>query len=176
MQRTLFPLVCLVLGWFLGQDKPSGTDGSVPADPLASLAPYVGGEWVAATFPAGSLTDIQRFEWICAKKFLRNTHEVQDSTGKVVYSGETIYGYDVPTQTLRWWYFNATGGWIDGTVALEDDGTLAHEGTNHAPPGQPARVRSSSKLDGEHWTSTTWFEKDGAWKVERELEYRKKPR
>ncbi len=168
MSKIAGLVVCVVLAWGLGQRAPPAEDG-----PLAPLAKLVGPEWIA-TFPNGKLTDTQRFEWICAKKFLRNPHQVKDASGQVVYEGETIYGYDRASKSLRWWYFNATGGWIEGTITLEDDGSLLFEGQNHAPDQTP-RVRSSSLLEDERWTATTWFEKDGEWQVERELEFRRKP-
>ncbi|MSR48065.1 MAG: hypothetical protein EXS13_13575 [Planctomycetes bacterium] len=140
--------------------QPAARLGSLVADtvavddPLAPLEPFTAHDWVA-TFPNGKLTDTQRYEWMLGKKFLRNPHQVRDADGKVVYEGETIYGFDAATKALRWWYFNATGGWIDGTVAEEPDGTLLFEGVNHAGSNQTAKVRSTSLFEGEQWTSTT---------------------
>jgi len=165
--RYLVSIVaCVVLG---GIGSQAAQD---PANPLEVLAEFVGPEWVA-TFPDGKLTDTQRFDWMFGGKFLRNPHQVKDAQGKVVYEGETIYGFDARQQVLRWWYFNATGGFIEGTVKIEDDGTLVFEGENHAAKSQIAKVRSSSRLAApDHWLSTTWFWRDGRWDVERELEFR----
>jgi len=140
------------------------------AGPLALLEPLTAHEWVAP-FPNGKLTDTQRFEWMYGRKFLRNPHQVKDASGKVVYEGETIYGFDAAKGAVRWWYFNATGGFIDGTVGEEPDGTLLFEGENHAGKQQTAKVRTTSLVDGDRWTSTTWFWRDGDWKQERVLEF-----
>lgn len=105
-------------------------------------------------------------------KFLRNVHRVSDEQGRVVYEGETVYGWDPAAKQFRWWYFNSTGGWIDGTVAVEKDGTLVFDGDNHGGPGQTARVRSSASFDAQgKLHAKTWFAKDGDWKLERELVY-----
>jgi hypothetical protein len=168
--RTLLALVtCFFLGWSVSS-RTSQVTGEAPG-PLAPLAPLVGRTWIT-TFPNGALTDTQRFEWMYGRKFVRNPHQVKDAAGQVVYEGETIYGWDAGAGELRWWYFNATGGWIDGTVAVEDDGTLVFEGENHGGTGQTAKVRSSAHFEGDdRWLSTTWFWRDGEWQVERELEF-----
>jgi outer membrane protein assembly factor BamB len=145
-------------------------DAKPDAGPLAVLEPLAAHKWVAP-FPNGRLTDTQRFEWMYGRKFLRNPHQVKDASGKVVYEGETIYGFDEATGAVRWWYFNATGGFIEGTVVEEPDGTLVFEGENHAAKQQTAKVRSTSLVDGDAWRSTTWFWKDGEWKPERELRF-----
>lgn len=169
-------LSALVLGGAVGAAlaSPASPDAlreqaaAKSADPLAPLAPLADHAWEAA-FPDGKLTDRQQFEWLYGRKFLRNPHQVRDASGQVVYSGETIYGWDASAATIRWWYFNATGGWIDGTVTVEADGALRFDGDNHAGAGQPAKVRSSSRFEGDLWISTTWFERDGVWKQEREM-------
>ncbi len=143
------------------------------ADPLAVMEPFVGRDWIAK-FPTGGLTDTQHYEWMFGRKFLRNVHHVRDAAGHVVYEGETIYGFDAATAAIRWWYFNATGGYIDGTVVEEADGTLLFEGVNHAGKQQTAKVRSTSCFEEDGFTSTTWFWRDGDWKVERELIFSEK--
>jgi hypothetical protein len=138
---------------------------------LATLAPLCGRTWVAQ-FAEGGFSDTQTYEPILGGQFVRNAHAVADANGKVVYSGETVYGWDAPTSTLRWWYFNATGGWIDGTIERAADGSLVFDGTNHAGGNQTARVRSSARFDARgRQLVTTWFWRDGAWVPERELVY-----
>ena len=174
--RTLLVLAAgLALGWLAAaRPAPAAARAQAGPDPLAPLAPLVAREWIA-TFPNG-LTDTQSSQWLYGRKFIRNPHQVRDASGKVVYEGETIYGWDAGAKELRWWYFNATGGWIDGTVTVEEDGTLLFEGTNHGGPGQTAKVRSTTSFaEPERWLATTWFWKDGAWVPERELEFRPKP-
>lgn len=169
----LLPIVSLLaaLGGGIALRSTSAETQQAPAaDPLALLEPLVGREWIA-DMPGGKFTDTQRFDWMYGRKFVRNPHQVRDAAGKVVYEGETIYGYDAAAKQLRWWYFNATGGFLVGTVIEQPDGTLLFEGENHAAPGQTAKVRSSSRIEEEEWISTTWFWRDGEWKVEREMTF-----
>lgn len=151
-----------------GDDDEAGLHAS-----LRALAPLVGGEWKTA-FPNG-MTDVQRFEPMVAGRFLRNVHEVRDTQGKVVYEGETVYGAGSEEDgSLRWWYFNSTGGWIDGTIVPGAGGTFDYEGENHAPSGQTDRVRGRFELDelaAGRFKSLTWFWRDGDWHLERELVY-----
>ncbi|TAJ24731.1 MAG: hypothetical protein EPO68_01095 [Planctomycetota bacterium] len=159
------PLACKAL-----DPRPSAPAPALRSE-LAPLAPMCGRTWVAQ-FPKGGLSDTQTYEPLLGGQFIRNEHAVADASGKVVYSGETIYGWDAPTSTLRWWYFNATGGWIDGTIERAADGSLVFDGVNHAGGTQTAKVRSSSKFDADgRQLVTTWFWRDGAWVPERELVY-----
>lgn len=128
---------------------------------LADLASLVGGPW-RGTFPDGETTDVQRFEWMLDGHFLRNTHEVINADGKVVYAGETVYGWDLKSESIHWWYFNTTGGYLTGSL-VESEGRWLAEGVNHGPEGQTARVRSELELGDGRWTSTSFFLKDGAW-------------
>ncbi len=105
-----------------------------PSQPLGQLAifsPLVGRDWVAE-FPGNNVTDTQRFEWVLGARFLRNVHHVR-AGGKVVYEGETIYAWDQRAQRIVWWYWNSTGGYVTGTIAIREDGAIATEGENHGP-------------------------------------------
>lgn len=128
---------------------------------LAGLASLVGGAW-RGTFPDGKTTDVQRFDWMLGGHFLRNTHEVINADGQVVYAGETVYGWDRQSESIHWWYFNTTGGYLTGTM-VESEGRWLAEGVNHGPEGQTARVRSELELGEGRWTSTSFFLKDGEW-------------
>jgi hypothetical protein len=138
-------------------------DGSArqPLGQLALFSPLVGREWVAA-FPGNDITDTQRFEWVLGGKFLRNVHHVRAS-GKVVYEGETIYAWDQRAQRIVWWYWNSTGGYVVGTIAVREDGTLVADGENHGSADQIDRVRSTIRIGTDEWTSVGTQQRGGQW-------------
>lgn len=131
----------------------------------ARLAPFnrlVGTVWVGA-FPGTELIDEQEFEWVFEGRFLRNLHRVKNGEGAVVYQGETIYAWDVTTDTLVWWYWNSTGGFVTGTLSQTEDG-WSFDGINHAPPPQPAEVKGLFRLiDPDTWESVQYFMSEDGW-------------
>ena len=135
-----------------------------PSQPLGQLAifsPLVGRDWVAE-FPGNNVTDTQRFEWVLGARFLRNVHHVR-AGGKVVYEGETIYAWDQRAQRIVWWYWNSTGGYVVGTIAIREDGAIATEGENHGAVDQLDRVRSVVRIGTDEWTSAGAQERAGKW-------------
>ncbi|MCK6446445.1 MAG: hypothetical protein L6Q99_08655 [Planctomycetes bacterium] len=174
-----FAVTLFVLASFVGcaapgrSPTPSAAASVEPVTPIAELAPFaplVGGTW-SAPFN-DKVHDEQCFEWVYGGKFLRNLHWVKDTTGKVVYEGETIYAFDPRERELVWWYWNATGGFIVGTAQWS--GMHAEfVGENHAPGTQTERVRSTADLGDGEWTSTGWFWKDGAWVEQGKRTYRR---
>jgi hypothetical protein len=134
---------------------------SQPLGQLAIFSPLVGREWVSA-FPGNDVTDTQRFEWALGARFLRNVHHVR-SGGKVLYEGETIYAWDQRAQRIVWWYWNSTGGYVVGTVALREDGALVVEGENHGAADQADRVRTVIRIGAEQWTSAGAQQRAGKW-------------
>src|SRR5262245_31605183 len=118
--RTLF--VALVLSVPLVAAFQGDKSAPAAVEPLEQLRPFAGlagQSWVAA-LPGGKLTDTQTWTWAYGGKFLRSVHEVRDGDGKTVYGGETIYAWDAREEHLVWWYFNATGGFVEGTLMPED--------------------------------------------------------
>jgi hypothetical protein len=140
-------LLCAAL-W--AQDKPATPAGTAPGK-LDAFAPLVGHDWTAP-LPKGNLTDTQRFEGMYGKKFIRNTHEVKTATGEVVYEGETIYAWDARSDRIVWWYWNASGGYLEGTASIGADGTISTEGENHGDRKQLDRTRSTIHITGDAWT------------------------
>ena len=171
--RTL--LLTLLLG------LSSLPEGAVPApaDPIPALRPLaalVGPKWVA-DFPGGKLSDTQIWSWAYDGKFLRSVHEVKDAEGRVVYGGETIYGWDARAERLSWFYFNATGGIVTGTLEPDDEalgeaGRWRVAGENHGPADQLQEVRGLMAIEEGGWSSTSFALKDGEWREQAKLVFR----
>lgn len=154
----------------LGGQVAGNASAAQPIGQLALFSPLVGREWVAE-FPGDSVTDTQRFEWALGAKFLRNVHHVRTS-GKVVYEGETIYAWDQRAQRIVWWYWNSTGGYVVGTIAIREDGALVAEGENHGAADQLDRVRTVIRIGTDQWTSAGAQERDGKWTEQPPRTYR----
>ncbi len=138
---------------------------------LDAFAPLIGRNWTAP-LPNGVLMDTQRFEWLYGRKFVRNTHAVKNAKGEVVYDGETVYAWDERAGRIVWWYWNASGGYLEGTASVGADGAITTEGQNHGGAGQLDRTRSTMRMSGETWTFTPSFEKDRVWHSEPARTYR----
>ncbi len=181
-------LVVAALGAF-GCSSPGLGGPAKPASPppavspvtlssaLAPLTPLIG-EWTA-DFPNG-MTDTKRFEPMVGGTFLRSVHWVTDAEGRVVYEGESIYGPDPEADpasgAMLWWYFNATGGWMHGTLVVRGDGTLLFDGDNHATGNQTPRVMVIIDLDevaAGRYSNKSWSWHEGRWVAEGELAYRR---
>lgn len=144
-----------------------------PIPQLQAFAALVGPTWVGE-FPGGTVIDEQEFEWVFGGRFLRNVHRVINADGAVVYEGETIYAWDPKQETIVWWYWNATGGHIVGTMAKTTEGWM-FEGVNHAPPPQPDKVRGLFRLRSEReWQSVQYFPSEGGWKERFTITFRPK--
>lgn len=128
-----------------------------PTKELQPFASLVGKVWVGE-FPGGNMIDEQKFEWIFGGRFLRAVHKaVNTSDGATVYEGETIFAWHPGGKTIVWWYFNATGGFITGTITQADDGWV-FEGINHSPPPQPQKVRGVWRIkSASEWESVQYF-------------------
>ncbi len=154
-----FVVLC---GALLAQGQAATTPVTAPGK-LDAFAPLIGRDWTAP-LPNGVLTDTQRFEWMFGKKFVRNTHEVKTAKGEVVYEGETIYAWDARAGGIVWWYWNASGGYVEGTATIGADGAISIEGQNHGGGDQLDRIRSTIRVNGDTWSFAPSYEKDGAWK------------
>ena len=144
-----------------------------PLGQLAIFSPLVGRDWVAE-FPGNNVTDTQRFEWALGARFLRNVHHVR-AGGKVVYEGETIYAWDQRAQRIVWWYWNSTGGYVVGTIAIREDRAIVADGENHGAADQLDRVRSVMRIGANEWTSVGAQERDGKWTDQPVRTYRPAP-
>ena len=160
-------LLCAAL-W--AQDKPSTPAAAAPGK-LDAFAPLIGRDWTAP-LPNGNLTDTQRFEWMYGKKFVRNTHFVKTTKGEVVYEGETVYAWDARSARIVWWYWNASGGYLEGTASIGADGAITTEGQNHGDASQLDRTRSTIRIIADGWTFSPSYEKDRVWKSEPSRTYR----
>ena len=128
-----------------------------------------------ADFPGGKLSDTQIWSWAYDGKFLRSVHEVKDAEGRVVYGGETIYGWDAREERLTWFYFNATGGIVTGTLEPDVEGGEGRwrvAGENHGPAEQLQEVRGLMAIEGDGWSSTSFALKDGEWREQAKLVFR----
>jgi uncharacterized protein YndB with AHSA1/START domain len=150
--------------------KPAAASGAASCK-LDAFAPLVGRDWTAP-LPKGNLTDTQRFEWIYGKKFIRNSHAVKTAKGEVVYEGETVYAWDARAGRIVWWYWNASGGYLEGTASIGDDGTIITEGQNHGGANQLDRTRSTMRITADAWTFAPSYEKDRVWNSEPMRTYR----
>jgi hypothetical protein len=165
-----FALAVPLAAAFQTRDEPAPAAVD-PAEPLRPLAGLVGHPWVA-DFPSGKLTDTQTWTWVYGGKFLRSVHEVRDAEGRVVYGGETIYAWDAREQVLAWWYINATGGFVEGTLEPDGDGRYRIEGLNHGPASQKPQVHGLLEIGADGWSSTSLELKDGEWRESNRLEFR----
>lgn len=170
MMERLFTVVVLLCAGLLAQDKAAPTAGGAPSK-MEAFAPLIGRDWVA---PLGNanLTDTQRFEWVYGKRFVRNTHLVKTAKGDVVYEGETIYAWDARGSRIVWWYWNSSGGYLEGSASVGADGAINTEGQNHGDAKQLDRTRSTIRISADGWTFTPAFEKDGVWKTEAARTYK----
>ena len=159
-------LLCVAL-W--AQDKQS-TPAAAPGK-LDGFAPLIGRDWTAP-LPNGNLTDTQRFEWMYGKKFVRNTHLVKTTKGEVVYEGETVYAWDARSGRIVWWYWNASGSYLEGTASIGADGAITTEGQNHGDASQLDRTRSTIRITADGWTFTPSYEKDRVWNSQPSRTYR----
>jgi hypothetical protein len=174
--RTLL----LTLSLLLSPNAAPEDKAPAPADPIPALRPLaalVGPKWVA-DFPGGKLSDTQIWSWAYDGKFLRSVHEVKDAEGRVVYGGETIYGWDAREEHLTWFYFNATGGIVTGTLEPDvpdvegSEGRWRIAGENHGPADQLQEVRGLMAIEGDGWSSTSFALKDGEWREQAKLVFR----
>ena len=92
---------------------------ATPSPPFAPMQFLVDRCWTA-TLPDGRARDTHCFAWLYPGHFLRDTHVVCVD-GRPAYSGETTYGLEPGTGTLRWRYLSVLGMTMDGHVAAQGD-------------------------------------------------------
>lgn len=101
-----------------------GQEDSVAQERFAPVAELTGHCWLG-TFPDSEARDLHCWEWVLDGGFVRDRHRVTGSGNS--YAGETFYGWDAASGTLRFWYFNTLGGVSTGTVESAGDRWLFRE-------------------------------------------------
>ena len=150
MKPTLASLLALVLG-----------GGALAAEaPLAPLARLEGHCW-QGEFAEGGSWDRHCFAWAYDGQFLRDTHVVTGKRGP--YGGETLYRFDASTKRIVYHYFDATGGYSEGTV--EPAGAeLKFPEELYQNAGQTRVLRTIWRFDGEdRYAAVTEESRDGRW-------------
>jgi uncharacterized protein YndB with AHSA1/START domain len=90
-----------------------------PSKSLEPLAFLVGHCW-RGEFKARAQTDTHCFDSIYGGRHVRDRHEVKDSSGKVTYSGETLYSWDAKLGRVEYTYVASDGGVSRGSMAPKD--------------------------------------------------------
>jgi hypothetical protein len=146
--------------------------GTVAADdafaPFAPIAPLVGHCWRAPMDQPG-MHDLQCFEWMFERKFVRNTHVVTNP--QPIYSGETIYRHDPDAKQLGFHYFTSTGALSQGHLHPTENGYLIPE-THVGADGKRTELRSRFEiLDATHFRVRTEILEGEAWGIRGERLY-----
>ena len=89
---------------------------SEPLQPMAFLA----GQCWSGPVAGGKHIDTHCFEPMHGGRHLRDRHEVKDASGKVVYGGETIYGWNGKTKRVEYAYFSSDGAVSYGSMVPKD--------------------------------------------------------
>lgn len=138
------------------------------ADRFAPIAPLVGHCWRAPMSEPG-MVDLQCFEWMFERQFVRNTHVV--SNPKPIYSGETIFRYDPDAKQLGFHYFTSTGALSQGHLQPTEQGYLVPE-THVGADGKRTELRSRFELiDATHFRVRTEILEGEAWGIKGERLY-----
>lgn len=159
MNRTCLALI--LVAWPLAA-------ASEEAGPFAPIAPLVGHCWRAPMDPPG-MHDLQCFEWMFERKFVRNTHVVTNP--KPIYSGETIYRHDPDAKQIGFHYFTSTGALSQGHLHPTGNGYLIPE-THVGADGKRTELRSRFEiLDATHFRVRTEVLEGEAWGIRGERLY-----
>ena len=127
--------------------------------PLAPLARLEGHCW-KGEFAEGGSWDEHCFAWAYDGKFLRDTHVVTGKRGP--YGGETLYRFDAAAQRIVYHYFDATGGYSEGSVEPADGALKFPE--ERYQGGQTRVLRTTWRFDGDdRYAAVTEELRDGRW-------------
>lgn len=135
---------------------------AAPAEPLAPLAHWVGGQWVGS-FEIGSgrrMTLIRTYEWSFGKRLLigRSFGEID---GKRVQSRETVYYWNAEAKRIAFTDFIDQGGFGVGHIEPRD-GQLYMEATVVGNPAHPS-WRSWIRENGAQQLIRVEALRDGQW-------------
>jgi hypothetical protein len=147
--------------------------GALAAEsPLAPLARLEGHCW-QGEFAEGGSWDRHCFSWAYDGRFLRDTHVVTGKRGP--YGGETLYRFDTATQRIVYHYFDATGGYSEGSVEPAD-GELKFPEERYQAAGETRVLRTTWRFDGEdRYAAVTEETRDGRWVEAWRVVYSKQP-
>jgi hypothetical protein len=127
---------------------------------LAPLARLEGHCW-KGEFAEGGSWDEHCFAWAYDGKFLRDTHVVTGKRGP--YGGETLYRYDAAAKRIVYHYFDATGGYSEGSVEPAD-GELKFPEERYQAGAEVRVLRTTWRFDGDtRYVAVTEEQRDGRW-------------
>ena len=140
--------------------------------PLAPLARLEGHCW-KGEFAEGGSWDEHCFAWAYDGQFLRDTHVVTGKRGP--YGGETLYRFDGAKQRILYHYFDATGGYSEGSVEPAD-GELKFPNERYQDGNQVRVLRTTWRFDGDdRYAAVTEEQRDGRWVEAWRVVYEKQP-
>jgi hypothetical protein len=117
---------------------------SKPLQPMAFLA----GHCWSSSINAGKQVDTHCFEAMHGGRQLRDRHEVKDRSGKVVYSGETIYAWNAKNQRVEYAYFASDGGVSYGNMTPRAGVLDFGDETYTGPDGKQIKISTLWRLAG----------------------------
>ena len=138
--------VSLVAMVWISAGGPAAS-AAAPADPYQPLAFLVGHCWKGSFAGDAAMTDEHCFSRIYGGKFVRDEHVVHRD-GRPDQFGESIYVWDSAAERLEYLYIESAGGFLRGTVAVED-GTLVFPAAGFVDKGAAMNVRSRWQRAGD---------------------------
>ena len=88
-------------------------------NPLQPLSFLVGHCW-RGEFTGSGNVDTHCFEPVYGGRHIRDRHEVKNVAGKIVYAGESIYGWNGKTRRVEFAYFSSDGAISYGSMTPRD--------------------------------------------------------
>ena len=160
--RTLCAQCALALAAILaGTLSGSAARATAPIDPYEPLGFLIGHCW-KGTFPGSSQTDEHCFSRIYGGKFVRDEHVVHRD-GRLDDFGESIYVWDSAAGQLEYLYIESAGGFIRGTVTVED-GALVFPAAGFVEKGGSMNVRSRwTRVGDDAYDVLTEFQQKDGW-------------
>ncbi len=148
MQSRLPAAIACLLSLPLSAAEPPPLDQR-----FAAIAPLVGHCWIAP-IGADGLRDVQCYEWVYEKQFVRSTHRVLGGQGKA-YQGTTMYAWDGRHQRLRYDYYASTGAVSEGHAEARGEDWLFSE-THVDTSGREIHLRTTlTHDDPRHYSVAT---------------------
>jgi hypothetical protein len=154
--------VTLLVGAVLpaaAQDKKDAKD----ANPLDTLAPFVGGAWVSkGKGPVkGEFRTRVVYEWGLNRKLLKaKSYLVGDRGEELVY--ESVFGWHPKRREIFFYSFSGQGYIFEGTVSRQKD-TFEILFESHAKAGTATYRQTIQFLDKDHTLWTVFLNKGDEW-------------
>jgi hypothetical protein len=117
------------------------------ADPYQPLAFLIGHCWKGTFAGDAAMTDEHCFSRVYGGRFVRDEHVVHRE-GRPDAFGESIYLWDSVAGQLEYFYIESAGGFIRGTVTVED-GALVFPAAGFIEKGGATNVRSRWQRAGD---------------------------